>query len=302
MRQTLTAIILILTTLAAKADLPGPAYQYDLYSQNKSFYYKSIPFYNYDQTNFGKTIVYDAKTKKKLYQIDNYLPRQAFLSNNGKSLITTRYWMWGHDNFDDQELIEFYVNGKKSKKYFVKDLISDRSKLQFTSSHTLWYDDMFIYNDTLFVLTLDNKAILIDANKAEIIGRKDKSFVTKRFDLKKLPQLKSVVYDKIKYPEGYQFPDLITGRKFRTELIKDLNKTEVKDYDSCKFYIMIYGAIDRKGNCDIFVLSASVNKSEEDDPQWKKQVADWVTKQKYKTNLIPVNCDKWVFQEYFYLK
>jgi hypothetical protein len=65
---------------------------------------------------------------------------------------------------------------------------------------------------------------------------------------------------------------------------------------------MIYGAIDRKGNCDIFVLSASVNKSEEDDPQWKKQVADWVTKQKYKTNLIPVNCDKWVFQEYFYLK
>jgi hypothetical protein len=95
---------------------------------------------------------------------------------------------------------------------------------------------------------------------------------------------------------------LITGRKFRTELIKDLNKTEVKDYDSCKFYIMIYGAIDRNGNCDIFVLSASVNKSEEDDPQWKKQVADWVTKQKYKTNLIPVNCDKWVFQEYFYLK
>ena len=145
MRQTLTIIILILTTLAAKADLPGPAYQYDLYSQNKNFFYKSIPFYNYDQTNFGKTVVFDAKTKKKLYQIDNYLPRQAFLSNNGKSLITTRYWMWGHDNFEDQELIEFYINGKISKKYFVKDLISDRSKLEFTSSHTLWYDEIFIY-------------------------------------------------------------------------------------------------------------------------------------------------------------
>src|SRR5688572_10458171 len=112
MRQTLI-IIFFLVTLSARADMPGPAYQYDLYSQNQQFYYKSIPFYNYDQTNFGKTIVYEVKTKRKLYQIDNYLPQEAFLSNNGKSLITTRYWMWGHDNFEDQVLIEFYINGKK---------------------------------------------------------------------------------------------------------------------------------------------------------------------------------------------
>lgn len=302
MRTTLTIIIFILATFVAKADLPGPAYQYDLYSQNNNFFYKSIPFYNYDQTDFGKTIVYDAKTKKKLYQIDNYLPQDAFINNNGRSLITTRYWMWGHDNFEDQALIEFYTNGKKSKKYFVKDLIVDRSKLQFTSSHTLWYDRMFINNDTLFVLTLDDRVVLIDANKAEIIGRQEKSLVTKRFDVKKLPRLKSIIYDKIKYPEGYQFPDLINGKKFRTELMKGLNKTEVRDYDSCKFYIMVYGTIDRKGNCEIFLLSASINKNEQDDPKWKKQVSDWVTKQKYKTSLIPINCDKWVFQEFFYLK
>ena len=65
---------------------------------------------------------------------------------------------------------------------------------------------------------------------------------------------------------------------------------------------MVYGAIDRKGNCEIFLLAASVDKNEADDPNWKKKVESWVTKQKYKTNLIPVNCDKWVFKDYFYLK
>lgn len=124
MRHTLSVTILLLATFAAMADLPGPAYQYDLYSQNNKFYYKSIPYYNYEQTSFGKTEVYDVKTKKKLYQIDNYLPVKAFLSNSGKSLITTRYWMWGHDNFEDQALIEFYINGKRSKKYFVKDFLA----------------------------------------------------------------------------------------------------------------------------------------------------------------------------------
>lgn len=299
MKQILIATLFITATFSAKADLPGPAYQYDLFSQNRNFYFKSIPFYNYDQTTFGKTILYDAKSKKKLYQIDNYLPQRAFLSYNGKSLVTTRYWMWGHDNFDDQELIEFYINGKKSRKYFVKDLILDRSKLQFTSSHTLWYEEMFINNDTLFVLTLDNKVVLIDVNTAEFIGRKDKSFITKRFDVGKLPELKSVVYDKVKYPRGYQFPDLINGSKFKAALIKDFNKTEVENYDSCKYYISIYGAIDRNGNCKIFMLSTTVDR--ERNEMWEKRVADWVTRQKYKTNLIPTNCDKWVFQEYFCL-
>ena len=156
------------------------------------------------------------------------------------------------------------------------------------------------YSFTLFVLTLDNKAVLIDANKAEIIGKKDGAFITKRFDLKKLPHLKSIVYDEIKYPNTYQFPDLIDGANFKQALTAGLNKKEVKDYDSCRYYIMVYGTIDRKGNCEIFMLRTSVDR--EENKEWDKQVADWVTKQKYKTNLIPVNCDKWVFQEYFYLK
>jgi hypothetical protein len=36
--------------------------------------------------------------------------------------------------------------------------------------------------------------------------------------------------------------------------------------------------------------------------EFKRTVSNWITKQKYKTNLIPKNCDKWVFEDYFYLK
>ncbi|MBN9297713.1 MAG: hypothetical protein J0I41_11905 [Filimonas sp.] len=299
MKQTLIFLILILKILFAKADLPGSAYQYTLYSQNGKFYYKSIPFYNYDQTNFGKTMVYDAKTKKKLYQIDNYLARRAFISNNGKSLVTTTYWMWGHDNYENQPLIEFYINGKKGKSYFVDDLSMNKTKLIKTSSHTLWYDQMFINNDTLFILTLDNKAILIDVNKAEIVGKMDEAFILNRFNKKKLPELKSTVQYDIKYPDRYQFPDLANGKDFRSALKDGLNKKETATYDSSKYYIMVYGTVDKQGKCELFTLSTSVDGK--DNEAWSKEVAGWITKQRYKINLIPVNCDKWVFEEYFYL-
>src|SRR5690606_41938429 len=94
MTRTIIFILTICCSLTAKADLPGPAYQYDRYSENGKFYFKSIPFYNYDLTNFGKTIIYDSKDNKELYTLDNYLPTESFSSNNGKSLVTTTYRMF----------------------------------------------------------------------------------------------------------------------------------------------------------------------------------------------------------------
>ena len=297
------AIIFILTifcSLTVKADLPGPAYQYDRYSEDEKFYFKSIPFYNYDLTNFGKTIVYDSKSKKELYKIDNYLPTEAFISNTGKTLVTTTYWMWGHSDFEKQELIEIFINGKSSITYFIDDLVTDKSKLQQTSSHTLWYKTMNVTNDTLYINTLEDKIVCIELLTGKIINRHKKADFKKWDSITKIPEPQTKYYRDIKYPEGYLFPDLITGNKFRESLIKGLNRTEVKEYSDCKYYIMVYGTIDKKGNCEIFMIRTSVDNKE--DKNWEQQVSEWVTKQKYKTNLIPENCDKWVFQEYFYLK
>jgi hypothetical protein len=300
MTQTLIFILTLFYSLTVKADLPGPAFQYDKYSEDGKYYFKSIPYYDYDQTNFGKTIVYDSKTKKELYKIDNYLPTEAFISNTGKTLVTTAHWMWGHSDFEKQNLVEIFINGKSSMRYFINDFVADRSKLQQTSSHTLWYSKMFVRNDTLCIITLEEKVIRIELTKGKIIDKIKKKECKNCNDLDKIPKPKTIYYQDIKYPDGYVFPDLVIGKPFRESLIAGLSKTEVKDYAECKYYIMVYGTIDKTGNCEIFMLSTSVNEIENKD--WEKQVSDWVTKQKYKINLIPKNCDKWVFQEYFYLK
>jgi len=286
--------------LTVIADLPGPAYQYVRYSENGKYFFKSIPFYNYDLTDFGKTVIYNAKTKKKLYTIENYLPTEAFISNTGKTLITTTYWMWDHSEFEKQTLVKIYIKNRDTIQYYIDDLISDKSKLQQTVSHTLWYQKMFVISDTLNILTIDNNVVrieMITGKIVETIQEKDCSNCTK---LDKLEDPKTKYYRKIKYPEGYVFPDLKSGQSFRESLIKGLHKTEVEEYSECKYYIMVYGAIDKSGSCEIFMLRANVDEKEND--KWRKQVSDWVTEQKYKTNLIPKNCDKWVFQEYFYLK
>lgn len=300
MTRTLLFILIFCNSLTVKADLPGAAYQYDRYSENGKFYFKSIPFYNYDLTNFGKTIIYDSKSNKELYTIENYLPSQAFISNTSKSLVTTTYWMWGHSDFEDQILIKVYLDGIDSVQYRIDDLVSDKSKLQATSSHTLWYDKMFVKNDTLYVLTLENKVIKIDLKSGGILEKQGVKECELCRDRDRIPEPKTKYYRDITYPANYIFPSLTNGKPFRQSLMSALEKTEVEDYEDCDYYILVYGTIDKKGNCEIFTINTSVFREEND--QWEKKVSDWVKAQEYTTELIPENCDKWVFQEYFHLK
>ncbi len=283
-----------------KADSYGSAYQYDKYSENGEFYFKSIPYYRFGATNFGKTIVFDSKTNEELYSIDNYLPSSSFISNNGNSLVTVEYWMWGHDNYEDQVLITIYNKEDSAKHYRIDDLVTNKTILTHTVSHTLWYEKMFIKNDTLNILTEEGRVVRLDIKTGKIKSVANKNDFNFSDKIKNYNLPKEVIYNKIKYPKNYIFPDLKNGKNFKKFLITRLNKTEVEEYADCKYYILVYGTIDKDGKCEIFMLKAEVDGKE--NQEWKTQVSDWVTTQKYKTNLIPKNCDKWVFQEYFYLK
>lgn len=300
MKQILIILFALFFSLTVKADMPGPAYQYDRYSEDEKFYFKSIPFYNYDLTNFGKTLIIDALSKKELYKIDNYLPSESFISNDGKSLVTTTYWMSGHSDLEEQDLITIYTNGKNPIKYYLNDLISKKSMLQQTTSHTLWYNKMFVTNDTLNILSLEDKIVRISLTTGKIIDKIEKENCFECGNLDELVEPKTTYYRNIKYPKGYIFPDLVNKKDFHSSLISGLKRTEVEEYSDAVYSIFIYGTIDRNGNCEIFMLNTSVN--EKENKEWEKQVSEWVLKQKYKTDLIPENCDKWVFQEYFYLK
>ena len=293
MTRIILYILALITNLTAKADSYGLAYQYDKYSENGKFYFNSIPFHHFGGTNFGKTIVYDSKTQEQLYKIDYYLS-EAFISNSGRTLVSTEFWMSGHSNLEDQLLVEIFINGESSAKYYIDDFVVDKSKLELTESHTLWRKELFVIDDTLFIRTLENKVVSIELTTGKIVNKDTKYN-------RSPPQnsTNTIYYRDIKYHFG-GFPDLISGKKFKESLILYLGKTEVEMYEDCNYYISVQGVIDKLGNCEIFWLRTSVNR--EEDKDWDRKVSDWVTNQKYEVNLIPKNCDKWVFEEYFYLK
>jgi len=296
MKQILIIGLLVFSCFVVKADMWRPAYQYDQYSENGNYYFKSIPFFNRNSTDFGKTYVYKTNSNKKIYEIENYLPSKSYIGNNGKSLFTVNYWMVTEAILETQTLIKIYLNNGKTREYFLNDLIQDKSKLKESTSHTIWYKKVFSEKNKLNIITLDGNIIKINLNNGKIKSIK-KCNDCSSIQIEEQP--KSIVYTDIKYPEGDIFPDLVNGRTFREAFINDLNKKEVEKYSDCKYYVLIYGAIDKSGNCEIFSLRSFLNNVENEE--WKSQVENWVISQKYKTDLIPVNCDKWVFEEYFYL-
>lgn len=299
MTRIIIFIFSLVCCLTAKADLPGFAYQYDRYSENGRFYFKSIPFINYDLTNFGKTIIYDGESGKELYKIDNFLPIKTFISNTGKSLISTTYWMAGHADIEDQKIVEVFIEGKSTTQYFIDDLVSDKSKLFQSVSHTLWYNKMFVTNDTLFILTLEDRVVRISLETGKIIDRLNPTDCVSCNTSNQPSEPKTIIYEDIKYPKGYIFPDLADGRTFREGLALGLKKTLGEKYVDCKYHIMVYAVIDKLGNCEIYKIHAEVDRNENEE--WKIEFSNWVTTQKFKTDLIPENCDKWVFQESLFL-
>ena len=159
---------------------------------------------------------------------------------------------------------------------------------------------MFVVDDIFHVLTLEDKVVIIDMKTGLIIDRIAKRRCKYFSNSYEIENVRTIYYRDIEYPDGYLFPDLTSGEQFRESLIKGLNRIEVSAYANCNYYILIYGAIDADSSCEIFLLRATVDG--EKNEEWYKEVSLWIVNQKYKTDLIPENCDKWVFQEYFYLK
>ena len=299
MKKIFTASISLLITVVVTADSPGIAYQYDQYSQNGKYYYNSIPFYWLDLTDFGKTTVYDTKTNKPMYRIENYMPVGSFMSNNGETIFSLIDWI-GQFQPEKENVLDVYIKGKKVKSYHIDNFTNEKLTITYTTSHAFWYKNIFMNNDTLFIHTLDEQVILLDGNSGKVLRISDEELVTQRFDMKSLPLAKKVIYDTIKYPNRYMFPDLKSGISFKQSLLKYLGGKDVENTDdSPKYSVSIATVIDRIGNTAIYYSSAS-DKQGKEDKILENKVRTWVKKQKFKTNLIPINADKWVFEEYLY--
>ncbi|MCH5599549.1 hypothetical protein [Niabella ginsengisoli] len=210
-----------------KADLPGTAYQYDQYSQKGNVYFRSIPFYWLDLTDFGKTIVYDTKTNNALYKVEKYMPVGSFISNNGKTIISIIDWI-GQSEPEKEDVLNVFLDGRKIKTYTIGSFMKEKLTITYTTSHSYWYKNIFMNDDTLFIQTLDEQVILLDGNSGSILKISDEELITQRFDMEKLPLAKRIVYDSIKYPDRNTIPNLKNGNSFTKSLLRHLKKRKRK--------------------------------------------------------------------------
>lgn len=301
MRKVLLVILILLSKLVM-ASLPGPAYPHDLYSQNEHYYFHAVPFENYDWTKLGKTIVYDSKTKKEMYRISEYVSPGSFITNNGRTVIDIEYTLINPlKKTDEETIMTFFIDGKKLKEFNIANVYKEKLTIQIFERVSYWEENLFIYNDTLYIFTLDDQAILLNAKDGELIAVKDKEIIQAQFDLENLPRLKSKEYTDVKYPDVYGFPDLKNGSKLKTVLTNHLNMKAVEEGEQYMFYAWMSIVIDRKGSAKIYYLNANKKASEEELTPLKDKIEQWFKNAKFKTNLIPPECDEWVFKDFLYL-
>lgn len=158
------------------ADSPAPNMPQKVYSSDKQFYIEMTPKDGWGGYGPGEGIVYkvkgDGKTEK-LWSVDFY-SGEAILTNDGKHLVAFGPWASSMSDL----AIAFYAEGKELKKYSVKDLIPDESKLQHSVSHFFWqsFDKKkargLQKDGKEFILPLiDGRVIVFDMTTGEILKK-----------------------------------------------------------------------------------------------------------------------------------
>ncbi len=127
-------------TQGVYADSPAPSLPQRFDSANGQYYVEMV---SDDTEGFGygsgTGTAYrmdDKGTAEELWSV-NFYSSQAVLTNDGRHLITLGPLASDMTNL----AIAFYQDGKEMKRYQIKELIRDESKLEPTASHFLWLSD-----------------------------------------------------------------------------------------------------------------------------------------------------------------
>lgn len=103
-----------------------------------------------------------------LWTIDWYAFK-VFPSSDGIHLIRMGPWASSTDDLS----LAFYKNGEEIKKYNVRNLVRDNSKLEHTVSHFFWRSELKYDDEKLLVYlkTKDNQAYTFSIKTGEIIHK-----------------------------------------------------------------------------------------------------------------------------------
>ncbi|MFH0838595.1 MAG: hypothetical protein V1893_00205 [Candidatus Omnitrophota bacterium] len=170
-------IICCMAVAVCAEDVIVPNKTYKTSSSSGRYFIEMIPKTDYGEDGEGLVTRYDSD--KVLWRVD-WFSWLVVLCNDGTHLARLGDWSTDRENLTDLA-VAFYEKDKLIRKYLVKDLIKNRSKLELTSSHYFWKANVstvpfgFSKDNKAFNLTtIDGSVYEFDASTGHIIStRKD---------------------------------------------------------------------------------------------------------------------------------
>lgn len=175
MKKNLICAFFCLIATIVLADTVVPNKKWKTSSSNGQYFIEMIPRSDYDEE--GEGIVIHYSSDKVLWRVDWYA-RLVVLSNDGIHLV--RFGPWASDQKGLRDLaVAFYERDKLLRRYLVRDLVRNTTKLEYTKSHYFWQANKSSIpqgfssdNKTFTVVTLDGIAYKFEVSTGYILSRK----------------------------------------------------------------------------------------------------------------------------------
>ena len=296
-------------------------YVHDIYSPNEKYYLKTIPFDNIEQTQIGKTIVFNSNGDF-IYEIQRHFEKsenqkEILLSNDGRTVIYIIDREFTHKEIESKS-IEIYKNGKLVNSYSLSELINCNSdnedcyltykeaienikwekgkkNIIFKSDATefekqITEKSIYIENDTIYIFTKDKQIILLDLETLKL-----EKLPLKEMELDSFKPIKVVSQsEKLKLASMYDLPNISNGISLEKAIANHLNMAVFPDdennSDKYKSYsVKLEIIIDTLGNA--FVEGIENYKKLPED-----KIVEFVQSSKFETNSIPNLTEKWRFE------
>lgn len=296
-------------------------YVHTVKSQNDEFFLKTIPFDNIEQTSTGKTTVFNSDSSK-LYGIEKHFElsknrKEVFLSNDGKTIayVIDREFEW--DGLQNKS-IEIFNNGILVKQFQLADLIdcdsdnedcylfykesidsvfweNNKRKIKFKENASEFEKQIsekatFLNNDTIYIFTKTAKLVTIDLNTLNLSSISLSEVNTEKF--KNIKPFYSQI-DEFK-PSLYELPNLSNGITLKKGLAEVLDMAifpefEKKSNKFKRYSVYIEIIVDKDSN-------AVLDKIESYKGFPEDKIEKFFSTQKFETNLIPIETEKWRFR------
>ncbi len=294
MRILHSLIVTLLAIIQVSAGLPSRG-AYRTYSENGLYYLRGITFGSGSDT--GKTEVFRADSTL-LYRIDKY-QSNGYLSNDGHYIVTySDRILRGRPT--TEPLVTILRDGQAFRQIPVQQLV-DTTNLKwglafadYTGS-AVWEKRVFMHDDTLYVLTVEKKAAIIDIRNGTVLSLEPDSAVLKRFRTS-MPRQRTEFLN-IAYPHSYQIPPLSDQRPFIESIASEFGITDKNDCKDCKTLVSIEIVITREGTARLHSFSGYNNAP----AGMQQKLTHWISSHTFDTSQVPKECEQWLFNDFFFI-